>query len=72
MYINNETLKLDYQVEKHDENLKIIDVLATSMQISSRLIRKCKNHKNIFEWQKRFSQPIGKRRGYHYPNAGSR
>ncbi len=48
MYINNETLKLDYQVEKHDENLKIIDVLATSMQISSRLIRKCKNHKNIF------------------------
>lgn len=48
MYINNETLKLDYQVEPKDETLKIIDVLATSMNISSRLIRKCKNHKNIF------------------------
>ncbi|OJV65669.1 MAG: hypothetical protein BGO41_07490 [Clostridiales bacterium 38-18] len=47
MFVNKETLKLAYQVEKKDEGLKVIDVLATSMNLSSRLIRKCKNHKNI-------------------------
>lgn len=47
MFVNKETLRLAYQVEKKDEGLKVIDVLATSMNISSRLIRKCKNHKNI-------------------------
>ena len=47
MFVNQDTLRLDYQVEAQDEGLKIIDVLATSMDISSRLIRKCKNHKNI-------------------------
>ncbi|GAB6106163.1 RluA family pseudouridine synthase [Fusibacter bizertensis] len=48
MYINKESLRLEYQVETKDAGLKVIDVLATSMNISSRLIRKCKNHKNIF------------------------
>ncbi|MDH8679119.1 RluA family pseudouridine synthase [Fusibacter bizertensis] len=48
MYINKESLRLEYQVEAKDAGLKVIDVLATSMNISSRLIRKCKNHKNIF------------------------
>lgn len=47
MYINKESLRLDYAVEDKDSGLKVIDVLATSMNISSRLIRKCKNHKNI-------------------------
>ncbi len=48
MFINKETLRLDYQVEVSEEGLKIIDVLATSMNVSSRLIRKCKNNNNIF------------------------
>lgn len=48
MFINKESLRLDYVVEAHDDGLKVIDVLATSMNISSRLIRKCKNHKNIW------------------------
>ncbi len=48
MYINKESLRLEYQVETQEAGLKVIDVLATSMNISSRLIRKCKNHKNIF------------------------
>lgn len=48
MFINKETLRLDYQVEASEEGLKIIDVLATSMNVSSRLIRKCKNNNNIF------------------------
>lgn len=48
MYINKETLRLDYEVEAEEAGLKIIDVLATSMDLSSRLIRKCKNHKHIF------------------------
>ena len=47
MFINKESLRLDYQVEKKEEGLKIIDVLATTMHISSRLIRKCKNHNHI-------------------------
>lgn len=47
MFINKESLRLDYEVEDKDSGLKIIDVLATSMNISSRLIRKCKNHNNI-------------------------
>lgn len=47
MFINKESLRLDYEVEEKDSGLKVIDVLATSMNISSRLIRKCKNHKNI-------------------------
>lgn len=47
MFVNNETLRLDYQVEASDDGLKVIDVLATSMDISSRLIRKCKNYKMI-------------------------
>lgn len=47
MFINNETLKLEYMVEEADDGLKVIDVLATSMNISSRLIRKCKNNHNI-------------------------
>lgn len=47
MFINKESLRLDYEVEDKDSGLKVIDVLATSMNISSRLIRKCKNHKNI-------------------------
>lgn len=52
MYINRETLRLDYEVESHEAGLKVIDVLATSMDLSSRLIRKCKNHKHIFLNQK--------------------
>ena len=36
MFINKESLRLDYQVEKKEEGLKIIDVLATTMHISSR------------------------------------
>jgi 23S rRNA pseudouridine1911/1915/1917 synthase len=48
MFINKETLRLDYQVEAEEEGLKIIDVLATSMNVSSRLIRKCKSNNNIF------------------------
>ncbi|MDN5351729.1 MAG: rRNA synthase [Clostridiales bacterium] len=48
MYINTETLRLDYKVESSEEGLSVIDVAATSMGISSRLIRKCKQHKNIF------------------------
>lgn len=48
MFVNKETLRLDYQVEAEEEGLKIIDVLATSMNVSSRLIRKCKNNKNIY------------------------
>lgn len=48
MFINKESLRLDYVVEAHDDGMKVIDVLATSMNISSRLIRKCKNHKNIW------------------------
>jgi len=48
MFINKESLRLDYEVELKDEGLKIIDVLATSMNISSRLIRKCKNNNNIW------------------------
>lgn len=47
MFINKETLKLAYEVETDDVGLKVIDVLATKMQVSSRLIRKCKNNKNI-------------------------
>ena len=52
MYINKETLRLDYEVEAEEAGLKIIDVMATSMDLSSRLIRKCKNHKHIFLNQK--------------------
>ncbi|HSN65471.1 MAG TPA: RluA family pseudouridine synthase [Fusibacter sp.] len=48
MFINKESLRLDYEVEAQDAGLKIIDVLATSMNISSRLIRKCKNNNNIW------------------------
>ncbi|MBM7562390.1 RluA family pseudouridine synthase [Fusibacter tunisiensis] len=48
MFINNETLKLAYQIESSEDGLKVIDVLASSMNISSRLIRKCKNHKQIY------------------------
>ena len=48
MFINKESLRLDYEVETQDAGLKIIDVLATSMNISSRLIRKCKNNNNIW------------------------
>lgn len=48
MYINNETLRLDYEVEASEIGLKVIDVLATSMNISSRLIRKCKSNGNIY------------------------
>lgn len=47
MFINKESLRLDYEVESQDAGLKVIDVLATSMNISSRLIRKCKNHNHI-------------------------
>lgn len=52
MFVNKESLRLDYQVEANDDGLKVIDVLATSMNISSRLIRKCKNHQNILLNQK--------------------
>ena len=48
MFINNETLRLDYEVELSEVGLKIIDVMATSMNLSSRLIRKCKNNGNIY------------------------
>ncbi len=48
MFINKASLRLDYEVEEQDAGLKIIDVLATSMHISSRLIRKCKNNNNIW------------------------
>lgn len=48
MFINKESLRLDYEIEAQDAGLKIIDVLATSMNISSRLIRKCKNNNNIW------------------------
>ena len=47
MFTNKDTLRLDYRVETQEEGLSVIDVLATSMGISSRLIRKCKRHKNI-------------------------
>ncbi len=47
MYINKESLRLDYQIEEEEDGLKLIDVLATTMNISSRLIRKCKNHNHI-------------------------
>lgn len=47
MYINKESLRLDYQIEEEEDGLKVIDVLATTMNISSRLIRKCKNHNHI-------------------------
>ena len=53
MFINDETLKLEYRVEAKDEGLKVIDVIATSMNISSRLIRKCKsNHNNLLNRKK--------------------
>lgn len=48
MFINNESLRLDYQVEPEEVGLKIIDVMATSMNLSSRLIRKCKSNGNIY------------------------
>jgi len=47
MFINKESLRLDYEVEEKDAGLKVVDVLATSMNISSRLIRKCKSHNHI-------------------------
>lgn len=47
MFIGNDTLKLSYEIESSEHGLTIIDVLATSMQLSSRLIRKCKTHKQI-------------------------
>ncbi len=48
MFINDETLKLEYQVEAKEVGLKVIDVVASCMHISSRLIRKCKSNHNIF------------------------
>lgn len=48
MFINLETLKLEYQIESDESGMKVIDIMATKMNISSRLIRKCKNNKNIF------------------------
>ena len=47
MFINNETLKLAYKVEPHEEGLTVIDVIVTGMNISSRLLRKCKSNNNI-------------------------
>lgn len=55
MFINDETLKLEYRVEAKDEGLKVIDVIATSMNISSRLIRKCKSNHNILLNRKKTS-----------------
>lgn len=48
MFINKESLRLDYEVEISEVGLKIIDVMATSMNLSSRLIRKCKSNGNIY------------------------
>ena len=55
MFINDETLKLEYQVEEKEVGLKVIDVVASGMHISSRLIRKCKSNHNIFLNKKKTS-----------------
>ncbi|GAU77374.1 RluA family pseudouridine synthase [Fusibacter sp. 3D3] len=55
MFINDETLKLEYQVEAKENGLKVIDVVATCMNISSRLIRKCKSNHNILLNRKKTS-----------------
>ncbi|MBF4694810.1 RluA family pseudouridine synthase [Fusibacter ferrireducens] len=55
MFINEETLKLEYQVESKEKGLKVIDVIASHMHISSRLIRKCKSNHNILLNQKKTS-----------------
>ena len=47
MFVNEETLRLNYQVEAEESGLSVIDVMATQMQLSSRLIRKCKTHQQI-------------------------
>jgi 23S rRNA pseudouridine1911/1915/1917 synthase len=47
MFINEDTLRLDYQVEEKEAGEHVIDVLAKAMNISSRLIRKCKKNKQI-------------------------
>lgn len=48
MFINKETLRLEYEVESTQEGLKVIDICVKYMQISSRLFRTCKNNKAIF------------------------
>ena len=47
MFIEYESDNLKYMVEKSDEGMKLIDILATKMYVSSRLIRKSKSKKNI-------------------------
>lgn len=48
MFINKETLRLEYEVESTQEGRKVIDICVKHMQISSRLFRTCKNNKAIF------------------------
>ncbi len=47
MFINHDQHCLIYQVEKEDTGLKVIDVMATRMKLSSRLIRAGKRQKTI-------------------------
>jgi len=55
MFINEETLRLEYQVEEKEAGEHVIDVLANAMRISSRLIRKCKRNKQILVNQQHIS-----------------
>ena len=47
MFVEYESDSLKYLVEKSDEGLKLIDILARKMYVSSRLIRKSKSSKKI-------------------------
>jgi len=48
MFINQETLKLEYEVETSSKEASVIDIMATEMNLSSRLIRKCKQNKSVY------------------------
>ncbi|MDK2868635.1 MAG: rRNA synthase [Clostridiales bacterium] len=47
MFINEETLKLAYQIEAQEAGMTILDVMARKMNLSRKLIRRCKVHKQI-------------------------
>ncbi|MBS7527350.1 RluA family pseudouridine synthase [Fusibacter paucivorans] len=47
MFINEETLKLAYEIEAHEVGMTILDVMARKMNLSRKLIRRCKVHKQI-------------------------
>jgi 23S rRNA pseudouridine1911/1915/1917 synthase len=47
MFINEETLKLAYLIEPQEAGMTILEVMARKMDISRKLIRRCKIHKQI-------------------------